>query len=243
LYPNLYFQKQLKDTNYLLKTGWNTQITNNHYGNLIQTNPWLSPILDMKLTTLEKKYVHLDISTNKRLNYGVGIALNDYRNLVLFNKVQNSNVANSGLQYQVLFEPRAITIQIDASLHYQFSDHLYIQNTFKYIQFNSLKEHAKPWGILPMELNSNLNWLVNAKWSMNGSIQYWSGAAQTNQQNTSMTLNNAFVLNAGFNYHVAKNWSLWAKADNLLDKPYERWGYYPSLGIQILAGFNYTFRK
>lgn len=243
LYPNLNFQKQLKDTNYLIKTGWKTIITNNHFATLANNNPWLGIVDGIKPTILEQKFIHLEISSNKKTNYSAGISLNDYRNLVLYNTIIDQQVAQKGLQYQVIFEPRAITIQLDASMQYQFSDKLYILNKLSYVQFNSLKENAKPWGILPFEISSKANWLINNKWSLEGSLQYWTGASQTNQLNQPINTKNALSINAGFNYQLAKKWSLWAKGDNLLNTPYERWGYYPSLGVQIIAGINYTFLK
>jgi len=51
------------------------------------------------------------------------------------------------------------------------------------------------------------------------------------------------VLNAGFTYKLTHNWSIWGKGENLLDKPYERWADYPSLGLQIIAGVVYSFRN
>jgi len=42
---------------------------------------------------------------------------------------------------------------------------------------------------------------------------------------------------------LTSNWSTWVKGENLLDRPYERWLDYPSLGVQILGGVVYSFRK
>ena len=56
-------------------------------------------------------------------------------------------------------------------------------------------------------------------------------------------LKNVLVLNAGFSYKLSSAWSVWARGENLLDKPYERWANYPSLGAQITAGIIYSFRK
>jgi outer membrane receptor for ferrienterochelin and colicin len=242
IYPNLYFQKQLKDTNYLVKSGWNTNFINNHYGNIAISNPWIAPILDMKATTLEKKFIDLEISSSKRLNYTLGLALNDYRNLVLFNRIIEPEIFKHGLKYQALFEPRAITLEVNASMRYQFSERILIHNSFKYLQFNSIKENAKPWGVLPLEIKSNLTWVPNRKWSIDAGMHYWTGSTQLDQNNKVTNLKNTLVLQAGFNYKLSTNWTAWAKGDNLLDKPYERWGNYPSLGVQIIAGIIYSFK-
>ena len=116
-------------------------------------------------------------------------------------------------------------------------------NKFNYRQFNIIRENAKPWGILPLEIKSSLNWLPNKKWIIEASAQYWTGAAQFEANNRAFDLKNVLVLNAGFSYKLSSAWSVWARGENLLDKPYERWANYPSLGAQITAGIIYSFRK
>jgi len=171
----------------------------------------------------------------------LGIALNDYRNLPLFNRVLND--AQTGLKYQSIFEYRAITVELEGNLRYQFSDKLLMQNNFKYIQFNAIKVNDKAWGILPMELNSTFTWSPNKKWSFDGGLDYWSGAAFTNDNRLPYDLKNTLILNAGFTYQFTPLWKAWARGENLLDKPYQRWADYPSLGLQLMAGVVYSFHK
>ena len=100
-------------------------------------------------------------------------------------------------------------IEFDANLRYQFSDKLLVNNTLKYIQFNSLQVNSMPWGILPFEFESNLNWMINAKLSIDGNLKYWSGANISNQQNLPSKLNNPLVLSTGLNYKLTPKWTAW----------------------------------
>ena len=243
LYPLIAFKRKLADSNYILKAGWNTQVLNNQYTTLVTTNPWINVPTNIDITTNDKKYVEVQINAGKRLDYGFNFSLNNYKNLSLFNRVTNVNPLYNGLMYNALFEKEASTIELAANLRYQFSDKLLILNNFKYIQFNSLLENAKPWGILPMELDSKINWLPNSKWNIAGSVKFWTGATMLNDQKLPIDMKNAFVLNAMVQYKLTSNWSTWVKGENLLDRPYERWLDYPSLGVQILGGVVYSFRK
>ena len=148
-----------------------------------------------------------------------------------------------GLQYQPIFEYRAITLEFLAQLNYQWSDQFYIKSKAKYIQFNSIKENTNAWGILPLQLSSNAQWLVSKKWSLNGEVEYWSGASFTNNLDKTYTLTNALVVNASLDYLLTNHLRAWAKAENLLDKKYQRWAEYPSLGVQLMAGIVYSFHK
>jgi outer membrane receptor for ferric coprogen and ferric-rhodotorulic acid len=92
-------------------------------------------------------------------------------------------------------------------------------------------------------LDSKINWLPNNKWNVEGNVKFWTGANVLNQQNIPVDMNNSFVLNATIQYKLTPKWSTWLKGENLLDRPYERWLDYPSLGVQLMGGVVYSFRK
>jgi outer membrane receptor for ferrienterochelin and colicin len=243
MYPSIDFSKKLNDTNYIITVGWKTQLINNTYSSLVQTNPWLAMPSNLAITSKDKKFIGVTINANKHLNYGFMLSNNEYHNLPLFNRVANTNNLKYGVIYESLFERKASTIELEAFLTYQFSDKLVANNGLKYTQFNSLQENAKPWGILPVEFKSKMSWLPNSKWVVDGEIQMFTGATVNNTSNLPINLNSGLLLNAGFAYKFTKNWSGWAKGENLLNKPIERWSDYPSLGVQLIAGVVYSFRK
>ncbi len=243
LYPLISFKRKLADSNYIIMAGWNTEIINNQYTTLVSTNPWISVPSTIEMTTHDKKFIEVQVNAGKRLDYGINLSLNNYKNLPLFNRLPNVNAIINGVLYNALFEKEASTIELEASLRYQFSDKLLLVNKFKYIQFNSLLDNAKPWGILPMELDSKINWLPTNKWNVSGGIKFWTGATLSNEKKLPVDMKNAYVLNAMVQYKLTSNWSTWVKGENLLDRPYERWLDYPSLGVQLLGGIVYSFRK
>ena len=207
-------------------------------------NPWIAAPTTLKITTQEKKELTLFINASKNLQYNFGLSLNDYRNIPFFNRI--NNVAKSqffGLQFQPIFEYRAITLEFVTAMRYQLSDQFIVKANAKYIQFNSIKENTNAWGILPLNFNGELSWYPSKKWSINGAMQYWSGASFENDAGNAYDLTKAIVLNASFNYQLTTHLKAWAKAENLLDKKYQRWAEYPSLGVQLIAGIVYSFHK
>ena len=244
LFPVVQFSKKLKDTNYLLVANWQTILTNNNYASLSMINPWIAAPATLKITTQEKKALTLFINASKNLQYNFGLSLNDYRNIPFFNRI--NNVAKSqffGLQFQPIFEYRAITLEFVTAMRYQLSDQFILKANAKYMQFNSIKENTNAWGILPLNFNGELTWYPNKKWSINGGMQYWSGASFENNAGNAYDLNNTLVLNTSFNYQLTTHLKAWAKGENLLDKKYQRWAEYPSLGVQLIAGIVYSFHK
>ena len=242
LYPDIAYKKILKDTNFILSAGWHAFVFNNSYTDLVGQNPWIAVPNELEITTQNSKFVALNISKGKRLNYGFSFSFNKYSNLLLFNKKTKTNLLNNGLYYNSIFENNASTIQFDANFRYQFSDHLLITNNLKYIQFNSLEQNIKPWGILPLEVNSKITWSPNKNFQLNGNLNYFTGATLYNEFAIPYDLDNALVLNASMSYKLTPRFTAWVKGDNLLDKPYQRWSNYPSLGVQLIAGVVYSFK-
>jgi hypothetical protein len=244
IYPKLEITKQLKDTNYVLHAGWFTSITNNQLIQLIGQNHWIAAPTNLPISSIEKKYINIDVTVNKRLNYGFNMALNDYRELPFFNQTKLlNNPIQEGLKFDVLFEKRAIAIELNGDLRYQLSDKLLWKNHFKYIQFNLIRENTQAWGVLPFELNSQFNWLFNKRMQLDASGQFWTGAKTSAGLGNAYQLNNTFVLNAGMQYAISDHWTFWGKGENLLNQQYQRWANYPSLGVQFVAGIQYKFRQ
>jgi hypothetical protein len=244
MYPKVEITKQLKDTNFVLDAGWNTSLINNQLIQLIGQNHWIAAPNSMPISFIEKKYFNVQVSASKRLNYGFNMSLNDYRELPFFNQAkQMNNPIQEGLKFDVLFEKRAIAIELMGNLRYQLSDKLLWKNHFKYIQFNLIRENTQAWGILPFEFNAQLNWIYNKKLQLDASGQFWTGSKTSTGLGNAYQLNNTFVLNAGMQYAISEHWTFWGKGENLLDQQYQRWANYPSLGIQFVAGIQYKFRK
>jgi hypothetical protein len=244
LYPKFELSKLLKDTNMLLQAGWKTTLNNNQLVQVFGQNHWIIAPEALPISTIESKYVEVAISASKRLNYGFNMALNDYRELPFFNSTRTSNnPLTEGLKFDVLFEKRAIAIELKGDLRYQFSDQLYWKSNFKYIQFSLIRENEQAWGILPFELNTQLNWSMKPGLSFDASGQFWTGATTSTNLTNAYQLNNTFVLNAGMQYLISTNWTFWAKGENLLNQQYQRWANYPSLGVQFIAGIQYKFSK
>ncbi len=259
LYPNIQVQHNLTDTAWVIKAGWVNITTNTQYAQLLTDNPWINTPENLKVTTQEKQFLKFDVNVSKHLQYSFGISLNRYANLPLFNKepiaypaylpgstalLYNSRATN-GLKYATIFESKANTIELEANLHYQLSDQFSIDNHFKYTQFNYIKDNEKPWGFVPVKLNSTFYWLANKKLLFDGSLNMMSGIESLVEGSSyiAKSLKPITLLNAGVSYKLSIPWKVWVKSSNLLNTQYQRWAEYPSLGVQINAGVVYSFYK
>lgn len=244
VFPKIIVEKKLKDTNFKLVGGWYRIFNNNSLGNILAINPWIASPSEFKIFQKNRKHLDLIVNLSKKINYQLSLSYNDSRNYLLFNRYYNSmNTNTNGLFYQALFEHRVKTIEFESTISYRISDQLLLRNYIKYVQFDFLRDNLKPWGILPFEVNSSFIFQPMSKWVFDGSLNYWTGAPFINNNNKAENLKNVLILNTGFQYTLTNKWTLWAKGENLLNKKYERWGDYPSLGVQFIAGIKYSFRK
>ena len=261
LVPNIQIQHHLKDTAWVVKTGWNNQTTNTQYADLLNENPWITLPVNLKITSNDKIYFKFEVNASKNLQYGFGLSLNKYINLPFYTKepmaisnyLPNSattgliytNRIINGLKYNTLFESKANTIDLEANLHYQFSDQFSIDNHFNYTQFSYIKDNEKPWGFVPVKFNSTFYWLASKKLILDGSFNFMSGIESITEgaSYVTQTLQPITLLNAGLSYKLSIPWKIWVKSTNLLNSQYQRWAEYPSLGVQINAGVVYSFYK
>lgn len=244
LYPKFELSKNLKDTNINLNAGWKTSLTNYQLVQLFGQNHWIVAPDALPIGTTESKYFQVNITSSKRLSYGVNMALNDYRELPFFN--QSSTLIDpfsEGLKFDVLFEKRAIAIELQGDMKYQISDQLFWKSNFKYIQFSLIRENDQAWGVIPFELTTQFNWSMKPRLSVDAAGQFWTGSKTSSNLINAYQLNNTFVLNAGMQYLISNHWTFWAKGENLLNQQYQRWANYPSLGVQFIAGIQYKFSK
>jgi hypothetical protein len=261
LYPNIQLQHNLKDTAWIIKAGWINHTTNTQYGDLLNENPWITPPVNLKIMSQDKQFLKFEVNASKHLHYGFGFSLNRYVNLPFYTKeplaiaaylpgsapsgfTYTNRVAN-GLKYYTLFESKANTIDLEANLHYQFSDQFSIDNHFNYTQFNYIKDNEKPWGFVPLKFNSTFYWQSNKKLLIYGSLNFMSciEAIAEGASYVPKTLNPITLLNAGLSYKLSIPWKIWVKSSNLLNSQYQRWADYPALGVQINAGVVYSFYK
>jgi len=258
LYPNIQLQHNLNDTTWIIKAGWMNHTTNTQYGDLLNENPWITPPVNLKIMSQDKQFLKFEVNASKHLQYGFGFSLNRYVNLPFYTKeplaisdylpgfpTSGTNRVANGLKYYTLFESKANTIDLEANLHYQFSDQFSIDNHFNYTQFNYIEDNEKPWGFVPVKFNSTFYWQASKNLLIDGSLNFMSGieAITEGYSYVSKTLHPISLLNAGLSYKLSIPWKIWVKSSNLLNSQYQRWAEYPALGVQINAGVVYSFYK
>lgn len=117
--------------------------------------------------------------------------------------------------------------------------------TFSY----NTDEEAEAWNLPDFKGSLFLDYQIDEKWFAGANLFYvgerkdllsidneFSGISST-----VVTLDSYFDANAHVGYHINDQLSLFAKANNIADKGYQRWQNFPVQRIQLLAGATYKF--
>ncbi|PZP40079.1 MAG: hypothetical protein DI598_19535, partial [Pseudopedobacter saltans] len=104
-----------------------------------------------------------------------------------------------------------------------------------------LDSNAKAWGLLPLEVNGNLRWSITDDLILKSDVNYWTGTWALDAANNPIRMKSVVNLNAGLEFEITQGFSLWVKANNILNNKYQRWNQYENLGLNVYGGLIFNF--
>lgn len=117
----------------------------------------------------------------------------------------------------------------------------HFHNVSKYTSTNSdLKIEKEAWGepTFTVDLNADFSFIENLTLTANYQLQTGRKALNFGKIEDMKNINE---VNIRANYHVLEWFSIYVKANNVLNQKYERYYGYTLQGINAVAGFNLTF--
>jgi hypothetical protein len=106
-----------------------------------------------------------------------------------------------------------------------------------------LKQEAKAWGLLPLELNGGFRWMILKDLWLRTDLWAWSGPQFKNKFDQSFRGSGGFDLNTGVEFQVSRHFNFWMQLNNILNGRNERWSQYQSYGFHFLGGITYSFSQ
>ncbi len=108
-------------------------------------------------------------------------------------------------------------------------------------QFSKFKEQEKAWGLIPLELKAAMRIQVLKDLWVTSDLFAWQGAFYMEKDGSAERLKGAIDLNAGLEFKILPNLSLWTQFNNVLNKEYQRWNQYPVYGFNFVGGIIFSF--
>jgi hypothetical protein len=221
--------------------GLNGDVLKTSIRDLALENPFLNKNLAIK-NSLERINVQAGVKGNVGAEFGYKI-MGFYKNIDNMQlMVNNQSIVN---RFDVIYDNGTSTIfGLEGELNVKASDVFSIggkAQLFKYDLANQTHAWFKP----TLRLISNARAQVNQKLFLDAELLF---QGETNARvNTigggfsSSTLKGFIDLSAGAEYKVHNKIGVYLRANNLTGQSYQRYLYYPKMGLTLLGGANYSF--
>lgn len=145
-------------------------------------------------------------------------------------------------------------VGLEGEISVQVSDALKWTGKLNFEDFKPAAE-TQSWFKPQMRISSDLSYVINNKVTLNASVAIQDDskakvytAAPANPyfipdplNETVVTVKGFVDLGAGASYKINNKFSAFARANNLFNKEYSRYLYYPAIGMNIFGGITYSF--
>lgn len=251
LYPNITATYRLVNDVLIAYGGIQGDLIQNSYYDFATENPFVSPTL-MVMPTDQQYNAHIGLKgkLSSNMSYNIsGHYLAD-RNKALFrnNDItltnQNYSYGNSfGIVYDDV-DTFGVAGEINVDVNRNFKLGLKAEY-FKY----TTDTQAEAWNLPDVKGSLFLDYQINEHWFAGANLFYIGERKDQFFLNDGITLTTPFTIvldsyfdaNAHLGYHINDKISVFAKANNINNKAYQRWQNFPVQSIQFLAGATFKF--
>jgi hypothetical protein len=238
LFPNVMAEISTPDNRFTIIAGWIGIIRQTSYQYLASLNPWIWTPTSLKNTWIEERYAGFRGSLGDHFNYSTKLGFNKLNNQPLF-----VNDSADGKSFHVVNESQMKVFHFGGEIGYTLQERLSLLAGINVNQYTGLKDNAKAWGMLPLELKGAMRLQILKDLTVTSDLFAWMGPKYLKSDQSIGELKGAFDLNAGLEFRVTKNLNLWAQFNNLLNKSYQRWNQYPVYGFSFVGGVVYSFAQ
>lgn len=251
IYPNITATYRLVNDVLIAYGGIEGDLFQNSYHGFATENPFMSPTLFVMPTDQQyNAYIGLKGKLSSNMSYNIsGHYLAD-RNKALFRNnditltTQNYSYGNSfGIVYDDI-DTFGVAGEINVDVNRNFKLGIKAEY-FKY----TTDTQAEAWNLPDFKGALFLDYQINEHWFAGANLfyvgerkdQFFLNDPLINSTPFTVILDSYFDANAHLGYHINDQISVFAKANNINNKAYQRWQNFPVQSIQFLAGATFKF--
>ncbi|RYY55935.1 MAG: hypothetical protein EOO09_08620 [Chitinophagaceae bacterium] len=239
MFPNILAEAGTYDQRFTLQAGWTGYVRKTSYQYLAGQNPWLWAPTELNNTWIEERFAGFKGTIDDHFTYSAKVGFNRLNNQPLF--INDTTAGTDGKSFRVVNASRINVLTFGGELGYTVEEKVSVITRLSWNQFNGIQGQQKAWGMIPLEFNTALRLQVLKDIWIKGDLLAWSGSRYLRQDGSDGKLGGAFDLNAGLEFRVKKNISIWTQFNNVFNKEYMRWNQYPVYGFNFVGGVIFTF--
>jgi len=223
---------------WIIQAGWISYFNKGNYQHFAAINPFLAVPTELKNTRMVERYVGFKGTLFKTFTYNAKFGSAEFNNTPLF-----VNDAASGKSFNIIFEEKLQAVQIQGELGFSRGETFSLQSGFNWYSFNKQITEDRAWGMIPLELNAHLRWMIMKDLWFKSDLFLWDGPLYKKPNGSGDRLPGAFDLNAGVEFRITKQLMFWAQFNNITNSKYQRWNQYYVYGFNMLGGVRLSFDK
>lgn len=251
LYPNITATYRLVNDVLIAYGGIEGDLIQNSYHGFATENPFVSPTLLIMPTDQQyNAYIGLKGKLSSNMSYNISGRYLADRNKALFinNDItltaQNYSYGNSfGIVYDDV-DTFGVAGEINVDVNRNFK----LGIKAEYFKYNT-DTQAEAWNLPDVKGSLFFDYQINEHWFTGANLffigerkdQFFLNDASIASTPFTVDLDSYFDANAHLGYHINDQISVFAKANNINNKAYERWQNFPVQSIQFLAGATFKF--
>lgn len=239
MFPNVLADISSSDSRFTFQAGWTGYVRKTTYQYLASQNPWLWIPETFKNTWIEERFAGFKGSVGDHFTYAAKVAFNKVNNQPLF--INDTTSGLGGKSFRVVNESRINVVNAGSEIGVTFHEKFSLTAGLQFNQFTGLKDNAKAWGLLPLELKAAMRMQIIKDLWLKGDLFAWGGPSYMKSDGSSGKLDGAMDLNAGLEFKITKNINLWTQFNNIFNKTYQRWNQYPVYGFNFVGGIVFSF--
>lgn len=239
MFPNILADISSSDKRFTFQAGWTGYIRKTTYQYLAGQNPWLWLPGTLRNTWIEERFAGFKGTAGDHFSYAAKVGFNKLNNQPLF--INDTSAAGDGKSFNVVYEDKMNVVNFSGEFGYNAGEKFSMITGLIFNQFSGFQSQAKAWGMIPLELKTNLRLQIIKDLWLKTDLFAWSGSKYLKKDNTPGKLDGAFDLNAGLEFKITKNINLWTQFNNLFNKEYQRWNQYPVYGFNFVGGVVFSF--
>ena len=252
IYPNFKASYRLVDEILIAYGTIEGGLKQNSYYDFANENPYVSPTL--LIVPTDQQY-NASLGLKGKLSNSMSYDINGHyfadRNRALFKS--NSVLGGAtedyqyGNSYGIVYDDLK-TYSIAGELNVDVNRNFKLSVKAEYFGYSTEFED-EPWNLPDIKGNLFLDYQIDEHWFAGAGLfyvgerkdQFYEEGTLLPTNPITITLDSYFDANAHLGYKINDQFSVFAKANNMVNKKYERWLNYPVQGIQFLAGLTYQF--
>ncbi len=254
IYPSVTASLKVVGDFMIAFAGVEGSLKQNTYRELVDTNNFLSPTLNISPTDSRyDMYAGLKGKLANSVSYTVKASyLNEGIKPMFASNTYNSFNTNTegytyGNSFGLVYDD-VKTLSIFGELKADFSQNVTFSVNGTFSNYTT-KSEAEAWNLPNFKLSSNFVYTISPKWETGFNL-FYIGQRKDREiysfdgfivMNNSIQLDGYMDLNAHLNYKHSDRLTFFIKGNNLASQNYQKWMGFPVQGIQVLLGANFKF--